>query len=424
MPSSTASIILLAGTALANSQLKFTSAGNSVAISYDGTDLTVPGYARSSELTLLATDVTGMKADITDLQTGLNGLQLQLNNQKNKQATDHSAQGDDITNIALTPGEKGSTGAAGQAGAAGSKGEIGGVGAAGKNGSKGEIGAKGAAGQDGASVTGAKGDKGEDGSDGDDGATGATGGIVTPIGADFLASMCDEITVTGAGATTGQVNGIYSRSTAGLPNGGSAGMGYFCLENPDPAHGANCNDGVFNFYSGYGWGIQTSHHHSYMDGAGSATDTITPLDQIRSGYGLAPTPDIQCTKYRGAIPAAPTSTVVNAAFLASKCREITVTGSSPSHQPPHGQTSGVYRLSTAGLPNGGNAARPYFCLASGCSDGVFNFYSGYGWGIQTSHHHTYMDGAGDSDIVTALTQIRSGYGLAPTPDIQCTKYLA
>ena len=57
----------------------------------------------------------------------------------------------------------------------------------------------------------------------------------TKPGESFLAEMCDEITVLGAGKSRtsayGDVNGVYFRSTSGLPNGGSAKFPYYCRNN-------------------------------------------------------------------------------------------------------------------------------------------------------------------------------------------------
>ena len=56
----------------------------------------------------------------------------------------------------------------------------------------------------------------------------------TRPGEAFLASECDEITVYGAAnsrAGLGTVNGIYAKSTSGLPNGGSTKYPYYCIGN-------------------------------------------------------------------------------------------------------------------------------------------------------------------------------------------------
>ena len=109
----------------------------------------------------------------------------------------------------------------------------------------------------------------------------------------FLASSCNEITVSGAGYE--KTNGIYTRSTAGLPNGGDATYGYFCK-----GGGTDCTAGVFNMYDSAGWGIQNTLHHRYYNGD-AKSKWIRPFTTVRTGGGssvdgVAPIPTFSCTK--------------------------------------------------------------------------------------------------------------------------------
>jgi hypothetical protein len=153
------SCLVLAGTSLAASELKFTSAGKAVIVSYDGTDLTVPGYAKSawvsSEIALLATTVGALDTRVGNIETILanNSLSITANEAEiiknagliSGQATADSTLQTNIDNIALTPGQKGQTGSEGAKGThtVGEKGD------AGVDGSKGDAGSNGSKGQTG-----------------------------------------------------------------------------------------------------------------------------------------------------------------------------------------------------------------------------------------------------------------------------------
>ena len=79
------SCLVLAGSAVAvaagSSQLTFQGGGNSISVSYDGTDLTVPGYARSSELTSLANTVSALGTRVGNIEALLanNSLSITAN---------------------------------------------------------------------------------------------------------------------------------------------------------------------------------------------------------------------------------------------------------------------------------------------------------------------------------------------------------
>ena len=148
-------------------------------VSYDGTDLTVPGYAKSawvsSELALLATTVGALDTRVGNIETILanNSLSITANEAKiiknagliSGQATADSTLQTNIDNIALTPGQKGQTGSEGAKGThtVGEKGDAG---------SKGQTGGEGAKGTH---TVGEKGDAGVDGSKGDAGSNGSKG---------------------------------------------------------------------------------------------------------------------------------------------------------------------------------------------------------------------------------------------------------
>ena len=115
----------------------------------------------------------------------------------------------------------------------------------------------------------------------------------------FLAANCLEITVSGGGHS--DTNGVYHRSTAGLPNGGDSSTPYFCKS-------TGCADGVFSQWgtTAYGWGTQVrtggsgGPHHTYMNKV--VSPTVTAFDQIRAGYGVAPIPSFCCSRMVGEAP--------------------------------------------------------------------------------------------------------------------------
>ena len=103
----------------------------------------------------------------------------------------------------------------------------------------------------------------------------------------FRADDCDEITVRGAGRIA--TNGIYSRSTQGLPNGGQASYGYFCKKSDS----GGCKAGVFNQWGSVvtveglglfgGWGIQNDLHHTYSNMM-EVSDVITAFSMVRLSF--------------------------------------------------------------------------------------------------------------------------------------------
>lgn len=103
----------------------------------------------------------------------------------------------------------------------------------------------------------------------------------------FRADDCDEITVRGAGRNA--TNGIYSRSTQGLPNGGQASYGYFCKKSDS----GGCKAGVFNQWGSVvtveglglfgGWGIQNDLHHTYSNMM-EVSDVITAFSMVRVSF--------------------------------------------------------------------------------------------------------------------------------------------
>lgn len=248
--------------------------------------------------------------------------------------------------------------------------------------------------------------------------------VVKP--APFDSRHCQEITVSGAGLKT--VDGVYSLSKKPLPNGGDHELPYWCMD-------GDCVKSIFNqwgcdnregsvvkvvkqdcanFLKGsgsYGWGIQLASHHRYYNS--KIGWMIEPLTIIRSGYNsVKPIPKITCTDY---VPR--DKKVMPAPFDARLCQEVTVKGAGFE------TVDGVYYLSTAALPNGGDKTFPYWCVQDGCKKSIFNQWGGsYGWGMQYELHHRYYDKK-TGYMVGPLTLIRSGsYSKAPIPKVSCTDY--
>ena len=148
--------------ATAATKLTFEGSGNEAVISYDGTDLTIPGYSLASVTTARMDQLE------TKIDTKFDLLSARLDA------------------IQLTPGATGATGAKGAIGANGA------AGTDGTDGAKGEIGALGQKGTDGA--------KGDIGALGQKGAKGEEGLIPVPIATDC----------------TGQANGVVATQSGDM----------------------------------------------------------------------------------------------------------------------------------------------------------------------------------------------------------------
>jgi len=86
-----------------------------------------------------------------------------------------------------------------------------------------------------------------------------------------------------------EVDGVYTRSKAALPNGGSTDYPYFCVA-------AGCATSIFNQWgsASYGYGIQYKLHHRYSNKL--VSDTITAFNgPPRMAEGATPT--FYCSKY-------------------------------------------------------------------------------------------------------------------------------